>query len=310
MAFCADYSRQAGEQLFGTVRPTKAWLLVEHTGRWERSAGDFLSACAPGAMGRLKSHLPTLRAGFLRRNRSASQWLAGYLAISRDCGSALYSFRVRCVEDLDHIDWDLVQSNDPVREPLILVCTHGTHDLCCAKFGHATYQAMCAAIRPLGGASVRQTSHVGGCRFAPNVVVLPEGIMYGRVRVEDCVALGASIRAGRVLTRLLRGRSCYSKPVQAAEYFLREQLRETGDVRLLRSAEQPDGEWTVVFEREAGSATVRIATARSALQTFKSCSSSEFSPRGEFRLIECQPEAGWTREIRAASVKPLASSVT
>src|ERR1700722_12423201 len=120
MTFCADYSRQAGEQLFGTVRPTKAWLLIEHTGRWARSAGDFLSIYAPSAMAQVKSHFPALRAGFLRRTRSSSEWLGGYLAISRDCGSALYSFGVRRIEDLDHIDWDLVQRNDPVLEPLIL----------------------------------------------------------------------------------------------------------------------------------------------------------------------------------------------
>src|ERR1700735_984024 len=120
MTFCADYSRQAGEQLFGTVRPTKAWLLVEHTGRWVHSAGAFLSECAPGAMGRLRSDFPTLRAGFLRRNRSASGWLTGYLAISRDLGSALYSFRLRRIEDLEHIDWDLVRTNEPLTEPLIL----------------------------------------------------------------------------------------------------------------------------------------------------------------------------------------------
>ncbi len=310
MTFCADYSRQAGEQLFGTVRPTNAWLLVEQTGRWTHSAGDFLYACAPGAMGRLRSHFPTIRGGFLRRNRSASEWLSGYLAISRDCGSTLHSFRVRRIEDLDHIDWDLVQRNDPVLEPLVLVCTHGTHDLCCAKFGHATYQAMCATIRPMGGMSVRQTSHVGGCRFAPNVVVLPEGIVYGRVLVEDCVALGASIRSGRVLPRLLRGRSCYSKPVQAAEYFLREQFRETGELRVVISAEGPGGEWTVVFQKETGRATIRITAARSALQTFKSCSSSELAPRGEFRLIECQAEPGWTGEIHARSAEAMASSVT
>lgn len=259
-------------------------------------------------MERLKSRFPTLRAGFLRRNRSASGWLAGYLAISHDRGSALHWFHVRHIEDLDHIDWDLVQRNDPVKEPMILVCTHGTHDLCCAKFGNAIYQAMCSALRSMGGASVCETSHVGGCRFAPNVVVLPQGIVYGRVRVEDCAELGASIRSGRVLTRLLRGRSCFSKPVQAAEYFLREQLRETGDVRLITSVEQPPGEWTVVFQRETGSATIRLAQAGSALQTFKSCSSSGLSPRGEFRLIECQPESGWTREIHPASAKALVSS--
>ena len=272
--------------------------------------GRFSSAMSPSAMAQVKSRFPTLRAGFLRRTRSSSEWLGGYLAISRDCGSALYSLRLRHLENLDHIDWDLVQRNDPVLEPLILVCTHGTHDLCCAKFGHATYQAMCAAIRPAGGASVWQTSHVGGCRFAPNVVVLPQGIVYGRVRVEDCVALAASIRSGRVLTRLLRGRSCYSKPVQAAEYFLREQLCETGDLRLLTSAELPGGEWTVVFQRDTGRATIRIAVAKSAIQTFKSCSSSELFSRGEFRLIECQPDSGWTAETRAPSVETLASSVT
>lgn len=59
-----------------------------------------------------------------------------------------------------------------VRE--IFVCTHGAHDLCCGRFGHSSYQWLdqqCDAqhIR------VWRTSHIGGHRYAPTLIDMPEG---------------------------------------------------------------------------------------------------------------------------------------
>ena len=66
---------------------------------------------------------------------------------------------------------------EPDPEPLYLVCTHGKHDPCCAQRGRPVTAAL-AAARP---GRVWQASHLGGCRFAPTVLVLPLGLMYGRV---------------------------------------------------------------------------------------------------------------------------------
>lgn len=57
----------------------------------------------------------------------------------------------------------------------LLVCTHGTRDRCCGSLGMSLFLAV--ASRP--HLRVRRTSHTGGHRFAPTVVLLPEGTCWG-----------------------------------------------------------------------------------------------------------------------------------
>ena len=46
--------------------------------------------------------------------------------------------------------------------PLLLVCTHGRRDACCAQFGRPTAMALARRY----GTAVWETTHVGGDRFA------------------------------------------------------------------------------------------------------------------------------------------------
>jgi hypothetical protein len=108
----------------------------------------------------------------------------------------------------------------PYVDPLFLVCTHGRHDVCCAETGRPVAQALSATLPD----STWEVSHIGGDRFAANVVVLPEGLYYGRVLPADAPALAAAHLRGRLDLAHLRGRSGYAMPVQAAEWFLRERL--------------------------------------------------------------------------------------
>ncbi|MBB6097473.1 hypothetical protein HNR42_000890 [Deinobacterium chartae] len=68
-------------------------------------------------------------------------------------------------------------TDTPERE--LLVCTHGSVDVCCAKFGYPLYREMRDTWVPRleGRLRVWRTSHFGGHRFAPTVIDLP----YGRV---------------------------------------------------------------------------------------------------------------------------------
>src|SRR3546814_4969337 len=54
---------------------------------------------------------------------------------------------------------------EPGPEHLHLVCTNGRHDPCCADFGRPVVRALRAA-----GVEVMESSHVGGDRFAANIV--------------------------------------------------------------------------------------------------------------------------------------------
>jgi (2Fe-2S) ferredoxin len=54
--------------------------------------------------------------------------------------------------------------------------------------------------------TVRATSHVGGHKYAGNLLVYPEGIWYGYVRPDDAARLvGEHLIGGRILTDLHRG---------------------------------------------------------------------------------------------------------
>jgi hypothetical protein len=290
MTFCANYSRLAGEQLFGTAKPVRFWLLIEHSGRWQRNAEESLPPAARAAVERLKTCFPRMRLQLIRRNgREAAGPFTGFLAVSREAGSRLFSFSIDRYEDLGALDIERTLRSKPSNRQLALICTHGTHDRCCAKFGNALY----AAMRRAAGDDVWQISHIGGCRFAPNVLFLPQGTVYGRVQVDDCKSLVDAARSGRVVSRLLRGRSCYSKPVQAAEYFFRSEVDELGPLQLLHAVEHGAGEWMVAFRRGSDRVMIRVATVSGGQPTFKSCSTTEASRHPEFRLIDCQYEANW-----------------
>lgn len=75
----------------------------------------------------------------------------------------------------------------------ILVCTHGARDACCGKFGYPIYRELCrlAGNARSGSEPVKiwRTSHLGGHRFAPTLLDLPSGRMFGRLTIGDAEAV-------------------------------------------------------------------------------------------------------------------------
>src|ERR1044072_5225942 len=74
-----------------------------------------------------------------------------------------------------------------------------------------------------------ECSHLGGDRFAAPMLVLREGLCYGRVDLADSADLVRLYLEGRLDNRFLRGRTSLPHAVQAAQYFARE---EYGDDRI------------------------------------------------------------------------------
>ena len=110
----------------------------------------------------------------------------------------------------------------PAPGTIRLVCTNGRHDPCCADWGRPVVRALSDAGEP----EVWESSHVGGDRFAANVVFLPQGVYYGRVPPEQASRLVRELVEGLLDLEHYRGRSCDQPLVQAAEIFLREELGE------------------------------------------------------------------------------------
>jgi hypothetical protein len=65
--------------------------------------------------------------------------------------------------------------------PEILICSHGARDRCCGGPGTRLAVEVRAAVP---GIRVRRTSHLGGHRFAPTALTLPDGRMWAYLDAE------------------------------------------------------------------------------------------------------------------------------
>lgn len=102
---------------------------------------------------------------------------------------------------------------------MFLVCTNGKRDQCCAKFGIPIYEKL---LETVGEQQVWQCSHLGGHRFAPTLIVLPQHHCYGYLSVENITAFIALHQQGKIAMDYWRGNCGYPPAVQAADYFLRQ----------------------------------------------------------------------------------------
>lgn len=203
-----------------------SWLLVEHPGPW--SAADLPRGLPPEtvrvweAASNAGVRCQWIRPIRNRRGSTASVFVAG----ARPDGAGGRWVEHRSVADfgeLADLDVAAVAEGRPpgfgavTEQRIVLVCTHGKRDVCCARFGRPVAERL---DRRLPG-QVWETTHVGGHRFAANVVALPEGTYHGGITVADTDGLAEALLAGRVVPARLRGRVGLPPAVQAADYYAR-----------------------------------------------------------------------------------------
>lgn len=294
-AFCSVRSKEAAETTFGTASTGDAWLLLEYARPWGAKA--FRESTLPKAVkvylsGLLKS-IPRSRVLLIKQTRTIKGPLTLFVARSRESSSSILKYEFFEYEQL--LDLDLASAlaggspsgTTPWEEPLFLVCTHGKRDKCCAKFGIPIYKTISTLV---GESSVWQCSHVGGDRFAANVVCFPDGIFYGHVTEETAKLIVKEYDERRIVLTNFRGRSCYSFPVQAAEFFTRREtgFRRIGDLKFLTYDPLKPNEWRVRFFSEVD-AKVHQVSLRSHLSEFQNrltCHSSEPQSVVQYSLIE------------------------
>ena len=213
-ATCSDLTRAAAEPLGGTATQARVWIGVSDPGPYQRKAVP--DALPPGLAGWLAQAGKAVRLQLIRRpvvradqERSADDERMVFVAHSNAFPARLSQGRV------DHLDelttWDaqaLVDGALPAGlqpmaadDHVYLVCTNGRRDACCARYGR---QAVTALLRRHPG-RVWESSHLGGHRFAPTLLRLPDGYLFGGSRATS-EALTAS-----------RGRSALSPHAQVAE---------------------------------------------------------------------------------------------
>jgi hypothetical protein len=235
---CAEVSAARAEPLTATASRVEHWLLVECDGRWPHEPIEA-AVFANSLRSHLESQLARLPRSRLllikphpRAPRGGVRVLYGY---TREREKSFFSLVLDRHADL--LELDLAGAllgraeppGEPLRRPLLLVCTHGLRDRCCARYGQALFRA----AHRLAPELAWQASHVGGDRFAANLVVLPEGLYFGRVAAHQVEHVVREYAGGRIALDWYRGASCYPMRVQAAEYAVRRAAGLTGfhDVR-------------------------------------------------------------------------------
>ncbi len=278
--------------LFATAPDdTDAWLLLEFALHWPAKIldGPPLPAAVVERLRAFEARLPNGRVQFVRRPRRPVDTPILFFGRSGEAGwlrwMELPAYEALIDLDLEGIlRGDVEAPGTPWTGPLVLVCTHGRRDRCCALKGAALYRA----LEDRAPGAVWQSSHLGGHRFAPTVAVLPDGHYYGRLGVDEAEAFMTAVRERR-LARLdrLRGRAGRALEVQAAEHFLREATGETGQGAVSVVGVEPLAEdaWRVTLARAGAEhrLTVRLETGEPIVPA--SCG-KDAAPTTRFVLVE------------------------
>ncbi len=221
---CSALARSSLEPLAGSAPHTRAWVALEQPGPWGPRAltdshlparlGDRLTAAAESA----GVTVVLVRRPGPHPDRHVEQPRALVVAgLGPDGRPWLETTRLARVDGV--LDLDLAAIAAGRRpglvaddERILLVCTNARRDQCCALLGRPVVERL-AARWP---GRVWESSHLGGHRFAPTVLSLPDGYVYGG---PDAATLGLGA---------CRGRSWLERSAQAAELAV---LSAAGDTR-------------------------------------------------------------------------------
>ena len=288
--FCSELSLATKEEMFGTVPRVDIWFLLEYKQSWDKKA--FSCSKIPDVIKKRFSEyigsIPNSRLQLIKRHKNPDDGIKFYIGVSQELEPKLFEFSLSKYEEI--LSWDIpaiISGSSSLRkEPLFLVCTHGTHDKCCGKFGMPLYME---TVKQENGFLTWQCTHLGGHRFAANFLCLPHGIYYGRVRERDLGNLIREYKKQNICLEIYRGRSCYTSDAQAAEYFLRTSsgIRKIANLRLkgINKLDKNNSIIEFVSELDARVHLIHIERNSSALENYTSCSDDEKSLIAQYKFV-------------------------
>ena len=285
--WCSEVSRELNEPLLGTASRVRDWLLVEQPGPWgyeavlESRLSPDVAAGLKRIAGRYRIRLLLIRRVNGSPEPASPRCYAVHSGLDDQWIQSLEVDTVSSVLDIDLSgmpEGERPNAGRPWEGPLYLVCTHGQHDRCCARYGEPV-------ARSLAGERAEETwevSHVGGDRFAANLVCLPHGLYFGRVEPADAAEVAGLYEQGLIHLDHYRGRSCYEPVVQAGDVFVRQARGLPGIDDLVPESRRDHERGTSMLafrDRFGASHEVQVAVSRASKRLITCGSGLPGSPR-------------------------------
>lgn len=301
--FCSTVSRALGEDPGGTATPYRGYLLMEMPLPWPKDMTK--SPHVPQGLSELLGMAVTqkMRALFLAPDSAYSRAghtrvirlrrpdhgpVAGFLRdeymVPQDKLVSLAGFLLQPPETDPFAPYR--QQTEGVRD--LLVCTHGSTDAACGRYGYPLYESLRHDYDD-PNLRVWRVSHVGGHRFAPTVLDLPEGRFWAHLDPGDADAVVRRVAPVAALRMRYRGWTVLDSPFeQVAEraVFEREGWAWVG--RPMTSRLDPLGEERARVEItfEGGSYLIEVEVA-STLKTM-STSRGDTMETKQYRVTQVQ----------------------
>ncbi|WP_453985010.1 sucrase ferredoxin [Brevibacterium casei] len=284
---CSTAARERGDGIVGTAPMGTYWVLIEHRGGWPLNGFEGLDidwrvrSEVFYAAQALRARILLIRRPGKRTRSGPGVWGVMHLespgrlrqmwgswnedADLLDICNALEVCRQRSAEsslaeavDLPDVDLpgvDLDETYDAgLLPPVILVCAHGQHDVCCAVRGRPVAAVLAEQWPDL----VWECTHVGGDRFAANILVVPDGVYYGNLDEDTAVEVITGHLADEIDGFHLRGYTDLNSLEQVA-------------VAAVLTARGPAGRFDYAIggvTSDAGRWTVRVVGLRADLGSF------------------------------------------
>ncbi len=251
--WCAALARALDEPLPGTASVARRWVGIEHRGTWPHEITQHRDDAVRAFIARARSS--GWRPVLVRRPGRRPSDGPTRIFFADTAPPAPQTTVIRVVDPAELASIAFPADGAPlpgetVADPMLLVCTHGRRDRCCAVDGRALARAVLGA----GETDVWECTHLGGHRFAPTALVLPTGYVYGRLDVGGAVAALKAAAAGEVEAAHCRGRSTWEPPGQVAELAVRAAtgLRDADALRVESTGLAEDAPAQVVVAARDG----------------------------------------------------------
>jgi hypothetical protein len=231
---CAEECALRHECFTATAPVTKAWIAIEQPGPWQAHATNPGNSRLPEKISELINTWADVTVVLIRsRHRHGSPtrrlFVANVLPDQRWLMSAELT-NVEQVLDLEPIDIVAGTKPDWLHErtsPVTLICTNGKRDICCALEGRKLINEFEAR-----GEVAWESTHLGGHRFAPNRLTLPDGRLYGGIE-------GATYRGATGLSRIQQAAECKARTLTGFD-----------DLTCAEPVLATRDQWSVRLERE------------------------------------------------------------